>query len=71
VCSLVPPVTVISLKEQLGHGSMQVTIDTYGYLLPGGNRQAVDKLDGLEYAIIRNPSATTTINTVSAKRKTV
>jgi len=50
---------------------MQVTIDTYGYLLPGGNRQAVDKLDGLEYAIIRNPSATTTINTVSAKRKTV
>jgi hypothetical protein len=28
------------------------------HLLPDGNRQAVDKLDGLENATIRNPDAT-------------
>lgn len=33
------------VKEQLGHSSIQITVDTYGHLVPGGNRQAVDKLD--------------------------
>jgi integrase len=33
------------VKEQLGHGSIQITVDTYGHLIPGANRQAVDKLD--------------------------
>src|SRR5262249_9374061 len=33
------------VKEQLGHSSIQVTVDIYGHLVPGGNRQAVDKLD--------------------------
>jgi hypothetical protein len=27
------------------HSSIDVTVDTYGHLVPGGNRQAVDKLD--------------------------
>jgi integrase len=33
------------IRDQLGHSSIKVTVDTYGHLVPGGNRQAVDKLD--------------------------
>ena len=33
------------IRDQLGHHSIQITVDTYGHLVPGGNRQAVDKLD--------------------------
>jgi integrase len=55
------------VKEQLGHHSIQMTVDVYGHLVPGGNRQAVDKLDGLENATIRNPDATTGLNTVSKR----
>ncbi len=36
------------VKDQLGHSSIQITVDTYGHLVPGGNRQAVDKLDDVE-----------------------
>jgi len=32
------------VKEQLGHSSIQVTVDTYGHLLPGGNIRYVDSL---------------------------
>jgi integrase len=35
------------VKEQMGHSSIKVTVDIYGHLVPGGNRQAVDKLDEL------------------------
>ena len=33
------------MKEQLGHASIQITVDTYGHLIPGANRGAVDRLD--------------------------
>jgi integrase len=33
------------ISEQLGHSSIKVTVDIYGHLIPGGNRQAVDRLD--------------------------
>jgi len=33
------------VKEQMGHSSIQITVDTYGHLVPGANRQAVDRLD--------------------------
>ncbi len=33
------------VKDQLRHSSIQITVDIYGHLVPGGNRQAVDKLD--------------------------
>jgi integrase len=56
------------VKEQMGHHSIQVTVDTYGHLVPGGNRQAVDRLDDpVDYApsaTIRNLSATTIHGTV-------
>ncbi len=33
------------VKEQMGHASIQTTVDVYGHLVPGSNRQAVNKLD--------------------------
>ncbi|MCY2928592.1 MAG: site-specific integrase [Planctomycetota bacterium] len=33
------------VKEQLGHSSIQTTVDVYGHLAPGSNRNAVNKLD--------------------------
>jgi len=33
------------VKDQMGHSSIQVTVDIYGHLVPGGNRAAVDRLD--------------------------
>ena len=40
------------VRDQMGHGSIQVTVDVYGHLVPGGNRAAVDRLDDAQ------PSAT-------------
>jgi Phage integrase family len=37
--------SVVYVKEQLGHSSIQITVDTYGHLIPGANRAAVDRLD--------------------------
>ncbi len=36
------------VKDQLGHHSIQITVDTFGHLVPGGNRRAVDRLDDME-----------------------
>jgi integrase len=33
------------VKDQLGHHSIQITVDIYGHLVPGANRQAVARLD--------------------------
>ena len=33
------------VRDQLGYASIQLTVDTYGHLIPGANRQAVDKLE--------------------------
>jgi len=32
------------VKEQMGHSSIKITVDTYGHLVPGSNRAAVDRL---------------------------
>jgi integrase len=60
------------VKEQLGHYSIQITVDTYGHLVPGGNRQAVDRLDDpqdrLPEATIRNPDATSHFDSVLGNR---
>jgi integrase len=32
----------------MGHRSIQVTVDIYGHLVPGGNRAAVDRLDDVQ-----------------------
>jgi hypothetical protein len=33
------------VKEQMGHSSIQVTVDIYGHLIPGANVSFVDRLD--------------------------
>jgi integrase len=33
------------VQRQLGHASIQLTVDTYGKWLPMGNKGAVDRLD--------------------------
>jgi integrase len=40
------------VRDQLGHKSIQVTVNIYGHLVPGGNRATVDRLDDVQ------PSAT-------------
>lgn len=33
------------VKDQLGRHSIKITVDTYGHLIPGANRKAVNALD--------------------------
>jgi integrase len=33
------------VKEQMGHSSIKITVDSYGHLIPGANKAAVDRLD--------------------------
>jgi integrase len=37
--------SIAYIRDQLGHHSIQVTVDIYGHLVPGGNHAAVDRLD--------------------------
>jgi len=39
--------SIVYVKEQMGHSSIQVTVDIYGHLIPGANVSFVDKLDEL------------------------
>jgi integrase len=32
------------IRDQLGHHSIQVTVDIYGHLVPGANKSAADRL---------------------------
>jgi hypothetical protein len=37
--------SIVYVKEQMGHSSIQVTVDTYGHLIPGADVCFVDRLD--------------------------
>jgi integrase len=37
--------SVTYVKEQMGHHSIQVTVDLYGHLIPGANRAAATRLE--------------------------
>ena len=41
------------VKEQLGHASIQTTVDVYGHIVPGSNRNAVNRLDDPEEPALR------------------
>ncbi|NOT55868.1 MAG: site-specific integrase [Deltaproteobacteria bacterium] len=58
------------IRDQLGHSSIKITVDTYGHLVPGGNRAAVDRLDGLERTTFHNTDATGPSDSVGAQRLT-
>ena len=48
------------VKEQMGHSSIQVTVDLYCHWIPGSNRQAVDRLDeAMDFQRGEGESATT------------
>ena len=36
------------VKQQLGHSSIKITVGVYGHLVPGANRQAVNRLPSLD-----------------------
>ncbi len=49
----------VYVKDQMGHSSIQITVDQYGHLIPGGNKQAVDRLDSVvEEGLVGSKSAT-------------
>jgi integrase len=53
--------SIVYVKEQMGHSTIQVTVDTYGHLIPGANACFVDSLDTLDRKnpiIAPQPSAT-------------
>lgn len=56
--------SLVYVREQMGHYSIQLTVDTYGHLIPGGNKAAVDRLDSPAQATSRDPSATDTRNEI-------
>jgi integrase len=37
--------SIVYVKEQMGHSSIQITVDIYGHLIPGANVCFVDRLD--------------------------
>jgi integrase len=41
------------VKEQMGHASIQTTVDVYGHLVPGANRNAVNRLDDEQPSALR------------------
>src|SRR5207245_766061 len=48
--------SVVYVKEQLGHSSIQVTVDTYGHLVPGADRAAVNRLDQTDSSTAHTPA---------------
>ena len=46
----------VYVKDQLGHHSIQMTVDIYGHLIPGANRGAVNKLDTQPAATYPQPA---------------
>ena len=40
--------SIVYVKEQMGHSSIQVTVDIYGHLIPGADVCYVDRLDAAE-----------------------
>ncbi len=54
------PITYVA--RRLGHHSPAFTMRVYGHFVPQGERRAVDTLDGLGGATIRNPGATAPVD---------
>jgi integrase len=48
---------MLYIRDQLGHTSIKITMDTYGHMMPDAQRPGASKLDSAEP--IRNPYATT------------
>ena len=49
----------VYVKEQLGHQSIQITVDIYGHLIPSSNRGAANRLDTPQPAATQTQPALT------------
>lgn len=47
--------SLVYVKEQMGHSSIQVTVDIYGHLIPGANVSFVDQLDEVPQERAKQP----------------
>ena len=52
--------SIVYVKEQMGHSSIQVTVDIYGHLIPGANVCFVDRLDRVQAEAVQADEAETT-----------
>jgi hypothetical protein len=59
--------SIVYVKGQMGHSSIQVTVDTYGHLIPGANISFVDQLD----AVREERAATTPQQSVTQTQPTL
>ncbi len=48
--------TPVYVKEQMGHSSIQITVDIYGHLIPNSNREMVNRLDSQPTATYPQPA---------------
>ncbi len=46
----------VYVKEQMGHSSIQITVDIYGHLIPSSNREMVNRLDTQPAATYPQPA---------------
>ena len=46
----------VYVKEQLGHASIQMTVDIYGHLIPSSNQGDVNRLDTQPSATLPQPA---------------
>ena len=51
--------SLVYVKDQLGHSSISMTVDTYGHLVPGANRAAKDRLPTVEESVEEAPQKLT------------
>jgi hypothetical protein len=51
-----PSILAKYVKEQLGHSSIETTVDIYGHLIPSSNRDAVNRLDAQLSATYTQPA---------------
>ena len=58
VGALAKPYGVPELQEQLGHSSIQITMDIYGHLFEGSHRRYADALDSVLETTSCNARAT-------------
>ena len=58
--------SIVYVKEQLGHASIQITVTTYGHLIPGASRAAVDKLDDVPAQPMHPPRNRGRLQSISA-----
>jgi integrase len=49
--SLTDGASPVYVKEQLGHSSINMTVDVCGHLIPGSNRDIVNRLDTLHQSL--------------------